>query len=246
MQASLTGHLVLSSMHAVDAVAALHRFTDMGIEPFLVASAVSGVIGQRLLRRNCPSCTVEYKPSPDRIRLVASMLGTGKATFKRGEGCNMCNNTGYRGRSGVYELLKVTDAIRQQIVEKDTHTAIRKTAIREGMVTMQLQAFQMAADGVTTVDEVVRAVYAPGVELDGEPIGELEAPRKQLETPPPPAPAESPNGSQAAMPLPPPPPADAIASASGGLPPFENGGLPPFDDGMTPSDPTLHRIEEAS
>ena len=181
MQAALTGHFVLSSLHAVDAVAAVHRFTDMGLEPFLVASAVSGVIGQRLLRRNCPSCTVDYRPSPDRVRLVAAQIGTAKATFRRGEGCNMCGNTGYRGRVGVYELLTVSDAIRQHIVDKATHTTMRRTAVAEGMKTMQVQAFQMVADGITTVDEVIRSVYAPGVELEGAPIAELMPAKRELD-----------------------------------------------------------------
>ena len=184
MQAALTGHFVLSSLHAVDSVAAVHRFTDMGLEPFLVASAVSGVMAQRLLRRNCPSCTVEYRPSPDRVRLVAAQIGTAKATFKQGEGCNMCGFTGYRGRVGVYELLTISDAIRQHIVDKATHTEMRKTAIAEGMKTMQVQAFQMVADGITTVDEVIRSVYAPGVELDGSPIAELMPAKRELRSGP--------------------------------------------------------------
>lgn len=180
MQAALTGHLVLSSLHAVDSVAALHRFTDMGLEPFLVASAVTGVIGQRLLRRNCHSCAVEYRPSPDRVRLVAAQLGTSKATFRKGDGCNLCNYSGYRSRVGVYELLTVSDAIRQMIVEKATHTEMRKVAVQEGMKTMQLQAFQLVAEGITTIEEVLRSVYAPGVDLDLEPLGELMPPKREL------------------------------------------------------------------
>ena len=93
----------------------------------------------------------------------------------------MCSFTGYRGRVGVYELLTVSDAIRQQIVERATHTEMRKTAIAEGMKTMQVQAFQMVADGITTVDEVIRSVYAPGVELDGSPIAELMPAKRELE-----------------------------------------------------------------
>jgi type IV pilus assembly protein PilB len=167
-------------LHAVDAVAALHRFTDMGLEPFLVASAVSGVIGQRLIRRNCHSCATDYRPPPDRVRLVAAQLGTNKAAFKKGEGCALCNYTGYRGRVGVYELLVVSDAIRQMIVEKATHTEMRKVAIKEGMKSMQLQAFQLVADGVTTVEEVMRSVYAPGVDLDLTPLGELMPAKREL------------------------------------------------------------------
>lgn len=96
----------------------------------------------------------------------------------------MCGFTGYRGRVGVYELLVVSDAIRQHIVEKSTHTEMRKTAIREGMKTMQVQAFQMVADGITTIDEVVRSVYAPGVDLDGAPLAELMPAKRALDSGP--------------------------------------------------------------
>lgn len=183
MQAALTGHLVLSSLHAVDAVAALHRFTDMGLEPFLVASAVTGVVGQRLLRRICDGCKVWERPPADQIRLVASQLGHKEAHFARGTGCNLCNGTGYQGRVGVYELLVVSDKIRQMIVDKATHSEMRKVAIAEGMWTMQGQAFQLVADGVTTVEEVIRSVYAPGMVIDSQqPVGELMAPKLELGT----------------------------------------------------------------
>lgn len=181
MQAALTGHFVLSSLHAVDAIAAVHRFTDMGIEPFLVASAVSGVVGQRLLRRNCPSCSVPEKPSSDRVRLVAAQLGTAKANFRRGEGCASCGFTGYRGRVGVYELLTMSDRLRHMVVDRATHSEMRKVAVNEGMVTMQTQAFQMVANGQTTIEEVLRAVYAPGVELGGDAFGELMPGKGQIE-----------------------------------------------------------------
>ena len=181
MQASLTGHFVLSSLHAVDSVAAVHRFTDMGLEPFLIASALSGVIGQRLLRRNCPSCTTDFRPPPEHVRLVAAQIQSAKATFRKGAGCNVCGYTGYRGRVGVYELLTVSDRLRQQIVDRETHAEMRKTAIAEGMKTMQMQAFQMVADGITTIEEVVRAVYAPGIDVDGGPVGELMPAKPELD-----------------------------------------------------------------
>ncbi len=180
MQAALTGHLVLSSLHAVDAVAAVHRFTDMGLEAFLVASAVTGVIGQRLLRRNCPACTVPHRPPAEHVRLVASQIGTGAANFARGNGCTLCNGSGYQGRVGVYELLVVSDKIRQLIVDKATHSEMRKVAVEEGMRTMQMEAFQLVADGVTTVEEVIRSVYAPGVDLETQAAGELMPPKKEI------------------------------------------------------------------
>ncbi len=184
MQAALTGHFVLSSLHAVDAVAALHRFTDMGLEPFLVASAVTGVIGQRLLRRVCDACKKPYSPPSSQVRLVASELRTNDATFMKGEGCNQCSGTGYLGRIGVYELLVVSDKIRELIVDKAAHNVVRKIAIDEGMRTMQFEAFRLVAEGVTTVEEVIRSVYAPGIDLEQAPLGALSAGKKALPTGP--------------------------------------------------------------
>ena len=163
-QAALTGHFVLSSLHSVDAVSALHRFTDMGIEPFLVASAISGVIGQRLLRRICDACSVEYTPTSDHVELVRLNTGEVPTSFRHGAGCNECCNTGYRGRVGVYELLTVSDEIRDLIVSKATAREIRDTAIEQGMRTMQMEAFRLVLEGVTTVDDVLRSVYAPGMD----------------------------------------------------------------------------------
>ncbi|MFZ4668085.1 MAG: GspE/PulE family protein [Microthrixaceae bacterium] len=173
-QAALTGHFVLSSLHAVDSVSAIHRFTDMGIEPFLVASAVSGVVGQRLLRRICTSCRETYEPHPDHIRLTQGFAGKLPDAWTRGAGCNMCSGTGYAGRVGVYELLKVSDAIRNLIVAKATAKEIRDVAVAEGMSTMQTEAFGLVAAGVTTVDDVLRSVYAPGMEGDLLDIDEVE------------------------------------------------------------------------
>ena len=165
-QAALTGHFVLSSIHAVDAVSALHRFTDMGIEPFLVASAINGVVGQRLLRRICNSCRVDYEPTADHVRLVSASTDATVNRWFRGEGCPSCAGSGYRGRIGVYELLQLSDAIRDQVVNKRTHSEMRRTAVAEGMRTMQQQAFSLVAAGVTTVDEVLRGVYAPSMDSD--------------------------------------------------------------------------------
>jgi len=160
-QASLTGHLVLSSLHAVDAVSALHRFTDMGIEPFLVASAINGVVGQRLLRRICDRCVVEQAPSLDQQRLVERAIGRRPGSWRVGAGCEMCNHTGYRGRIGVYELLQMTDTMRTLIVDRASAAQMRQAAVDEGMHTMQEGAFELVAEGVTTVEEVLRSVYAP-------------------------------------------------------------------------------------
>ncbi|CAN5573589.1 N/A [soil metagenome] len=180
MQAALTGHCVLSSLHAGDAVAAVHRFTDMGIEPFLVASAMSGVVGQRLLRRICTNCRAPYQPTPAEIRIIAEQVGHQPPQWLKGKGCNLCNQTGYRGRVGVYELLSITEGMRELIVARSTHHEMRQRAIVEGMRTMQEQAFNLVVDGVTTVDDVVRSVYAPGVDDIEEAQKELPAGKRSL------------------------------------------------------------------
>ncbi len=185
MQASLTGHLVLSSLHAVDSAAAIHRFTDMGIEPFLVASAMSGVVGQRLLRRVCNGCAEEVEPSASEVRLLEDHVGELPEVWKRGRGCNLCSGTGYRGRVGVYELLEINDEIRDLIVSKATHHEIRRAALEQGMKSMQQQAFELVLAGETTVDDVVRNVYAPGMELqlDGSVSSVPEAPGEGTDSP---------------------------------------------------------------
>lgn len=168
-QAALTGHFVLSSLHSVDSVSALHRFTDMGIEPFLVASAINGVIGQRLMRRTCNGCRQEFEPHPDHVQMVKRHAGRAPEKWEHGVGCNLCSGTGYSGRVGVYELLKVSDRIRDLIVTKATAREIRDVAIEEGMQTMLEQACGLVADGVTTVDDVLRNVYAPGMDVEDDP-----------------------------------------------------------------------------
>jgi type IV pilus assembly protein PilB len=194
MQAALTGHLVLSSLHAVDSVAAVHRFTDMGIEPFLVASAMSAVVGQRLLRRICTACAESTEPSAADVRLLLRHTGSVPERWVRGRGCNLCAGTGYRGRIGVYELLEVTDAIRDLVVAKATHHEIRRAALAQGMRSMQSQAFDLVAAGLTTVEDVVRSVYAPGMDLDGTDAG---VPGGQVVPPPFDPPAGGPSAGAA-------------------------------------------------
>ncbi|MFZ4518384.1 MAG: GspE/PulE family protein [Microthrixaceae bacterium] len=162
MQAALTGHLVLSSLHAIDSVSAVHRFIGMGIEPFLVSSAINGVVAQRLLRRLCPSCRLEVNPSPNELRVVAEVTdGLLPTAWYRPRGCNLCAGTGYRDRQGVYELLRFTDTVRDLVADRASPTELREAALADGMRTMQQQAFLLVVDGVTTVEEVMRCVYAP-------------------------------------------------------------------------------------
>jgi type IV pilus assembly protein PilB len=159
VQAALTGHLVMSSIHATDAASALFRFIDMGIEPFLVASAVVGVVGQRLVRRVCRTCTTDYRPTDDEIRLFEQLGGAPGTTFVRGQGCEYCSGTGYRDRVAAYEILEVTEEIGQKLVSGATPHEIRHLASGQGMRPVRTEAMDMVAHGITTIDEVLRNVY---------------------------------------------------------------------------------------
>ena len=137
VQAALTGHFVMSSLHATDAPAALQRFMDMGLEAFLIASSLLGVVGQRLIRRVCPHCIEPYTLTPDEAAFYESSGGDPtKPTFIHGAGCNFCGNTGYFERIGVFEVLRVTDAIRRAIVDKASHEELREIAAAQGMKTL--------------------------------------------------------------------------------------------------------------
>ena len=159
VQSALTGHLVLSSIHATDAVSALHRFLDMGIESFLIASSMLGVVGQRLVRRICPECKVQYQPTPDEIGVWEKAGLAEKTVFYHGEGCVFCSNTGFQGRIGVYEVLRVTDAMKSLIVANATHDQLKEMASDQGMVTLQEQAMKLVERDVSTVAEIMRTIY---------------------------------------------------------------------------------------
>ncbi len=159
-QAALTGHFVLSSIHATDSASALHRFVDMGIERFLIASALSMVVSQRLLRRICKHCRVPAELTVEEKAFFETFAGGGKTDFWKGEGCNFCSNTGFVDRIGVYELLHVTDAIRQLVLDNAVHEEIRKMAISEGMSTLLDEGLKLVRNDMTTVAEVMRHVYA--------------------------------------------------------------------------------------
>ena len=162
VQASLTGHLVMSSIHATDAVSALYRFVDMGIEPFLVASSLVGVVGQRLVRRICSSCAEPYEPSDTELGEYAALGGPEKKQFVRGRGCEYCANTGYRGRIAVYEVMEVTEEIGQLVVARATPHEVRAAAVAQGMRPMRVEAAHLIASDLTTVDEVHRSVFIAG------------------------------------------------------------------------------------
>ena len=159
VQSALSGHFVLSSLHATDAAAALLRFVDMGIEPFLVASSVVAVASQRLVRRTCPHCRVTYKPSVEELAFYGTAGGKSNLTFSRGEGCNFCSHTGYRDRIGVYELLPVSDEIKEFVVSGAQHSEIYKSAVEAGMRSLLDEGVRLVAEDVTTISEIMRAIY---------------------------------------------------------------------------------------
>jgi type IV pilus assembly protein PilB len=159
VQSALTGHFVLSSLHATDAVAALQRFLDMGIESFLIASSVIGVVGQRLVRRNCAHCVAPYEPTAEEIAFYEESGGHPKDQFVRGEGCNFCAKTGYQDRVGVFELLRITDSIKELVLQNAPHEKILAVAVSEGMRTMQQEAIRLVERDVTTIGEILRRIY---------------------------------------------------------------------------------------
>ena len=158
VQSALTGHRVFSSVHAIDAVSSLYRLLDMGIEPFLITSAIIGVVAQRLVRRICRSCGVAYEPTMSELTIYRKLGGQDKATWLRGEGCQYCSGTGYFDRVGVYEVLAITDELRQCVVDGKPPRDARELAIQQGLRTLQHEAIQLVQANVTTMEEVVKHV----------------------------------------------------------------------------------------
>lgn len=191
VQAALTGHLVLSTLHTNNASTCLPRLLDMGIEPFLIASTVRAVIGQRLVRRLCPKCKEEYAPEEVELKQITKMFNLTEDSYKQinefetkaaeqniGKdtkeklgsdekgikllykphegGCNECNTTGYKGRMGIYEVLAGSEEIQKMIVSNGTSNQIQDQAIKEGMMTMQLDGFIKALRGETSIQEILR------------------------------------------------------------------------------------------
>ena len=153
VQAALTGHFVLSSLHATDSAAAVHRLLDMGIEPYLIATSVIGVVAQRLLRRICPECRVPHSPSPEELAFWAEAGGPDDAAFAIGKGCEFCRGTGYRDRIGLYELMAVTPEVKELISARASRDTLRRQAIEQGTRTLDRDAIALVAAGVTTISE---------------------------------------------------------------------------------------------
>ena len=155
IHASLTGHLVFSTLHTNDAASAATRLIDMGIEPFLVASSVVAVLAQRLLRKICQDCKTAYAPSPEDLSRLDLPPGT-QTRLYRGAGCPACSQTGYRGRTGIFELMVLDDEIRRLIGTKADSSAIKQAAISKGMVTLKQEGTERVLQGHTTLEEVMR------------------------------------------------------------------------------------------
>ncbi len=157
IQASLTGHLVFSTLHTNDASGAITRLIDMGVEPFLIASTLEAVLGQRLVRMICTNCKTEYQPTPEILQqLGMTEAQVGGRPFFYGAGCSYCNQTGYKGRRGIYEYLRVKDPIRDLINRRKPTLVIRDKAVELGMRTLREDGIRCILDGYTTVEEVLK------------------------------------------------------------------------------------------
>jgi type IV pilus assembly protein PilB len=160
IQAALTGHLVFSTLHTNTAAGALTRLTNMNVEPFLIASAVAGVVAQRLVRRICSRCAEEYRPSAELLReLHLDPEAYADVQFKRGTGCRNCSNSGYRGRTAVHEVLRMSEGLRTQVLQRSSTEALDALAVREGMLPLPSSAVQKVLQGITTPEEVARVAH---------------------------------------------------------------------------------------
>jgi type II secretory ATPase GspE/PulE/Tfp pilus assembly ATPase PilB-like protein len=160
VQSALTGHLVMSSIHANDAVGVLFRLLDLDVEPASISSTLIGVVGQRMVRRICPNCRSPYQPPEEELRTVSAEMREQISTYYHGTGCNLCANTGYRGRTGIFELLVMSEEIRKMLRNHTSTGEIRAQAIAEGMVTMKQDGMLKVKEGITSITEVMRSVFS--------------------------------------------------------------------------------------
>jgi len=157
VQAALTGHLVLSTLHTNDAPSSVIRLIDMGIEPFLISSSVIGILAQRLVRRICPKCKKEMALTPEVVRILEEYgIDSNKIILYKGEGCSYCQDSGYMGRIAIFELMIITEIMRELITRNVTNRKLRKAAIDEGMNLLIEDGLKKACEGITTIDEVLR------------------------------------------------------------------------------------------
>ncbi len=160
VQASLTGHLVFSTLHTNDAPSAVTRLIDMGVEPYLITSSVIGIIAQRLVRVLCPNCKEAYETDAEeyieRLMLPEDSVKKGTQTYYKPVGCEECRGTGYKGRISLFELMQTTEEIKKLTLERSASYVIKKQAVKDGMITLQQDGWKKACAGITTIEEVLR------------------------------------------------------------------------------------------
>ena len=157
VRAAITGHLVISTLHTNDAVSTISRLVDIGVEPYMISSALRGVVSQRLVRKICPHCRKAYTPTEEEKRMVG-IPENEDVTFYKGEGCQECGRTGYRGRRGVFEILTLDAALRREVANNASGEELTKTALENGFVTMKDNCRRLVLEGVTTVAEAAKAI----------------------------------------------------------------------------------------
>lgn len=160
IQSSLTGHLVFSTLHTNDSAGAISRLLDLGVEPYLVSSSLISVLAQRLVRRICPECKERYEPSEHELRELGIGADRAGGQFYVGAGCGKCFNTGYKGRTGIYELMMIDEEIREMIHVRQTAGAIKEKAIEKGLQTLRMDGARKVVAGATTIAEVLRVTQA--------------------------------------------------------------------------------------
>jgi general secretion pathway protein E len=157
VQAAMTGHLVFSTLHTNDAVSAVPRLLDLGVPDYLVAGTLEGILAQRLVRKNCSACVTEYEPPAARVAAVAAKP-VGRAKLLRGAGCSTCRGTGFKGRVGIFELLTMSDDLREAIARRAPRAELRAIALESGFAPLRVDGWDKVAAGTTTVEEVLRVV----------------------------------------------------------------------------------------
>jgi len=160
IQAALTGHLVLSSIHANDAVGVLFRMMDLDAEVASISTTLIGMVSQRMVRRICTNCRAPYRPTEEELEAFTKEMGNETTTFYHGTGCNLCADTGYRGRTGIFEFLIMSESVRKLLRDNAGAGAIKAQAITEGMITMKQDGMKKVKDGVTSISEVMRSVFS--------------------------------------------------------------------------------------
>jgi len=165
IQSALTGHLVFSTLHTNDAPTAITRLRDMGVQPFLITATLEAILAQRLVRKICTECRTEFEPSDELLMELQLPIDQARQyNFYYGKGCSRCNNSGYKGRTGIYELLEINDDVRDMITSDASVDDIRNFARTQGMTTLRESGLKLIFDGVTTIDEVVRETVMEDVE----------------------------------------------------------------------------------